>query len=453
MKSANAELEEKARKVKEMHAKRNNVFQEFVKGEQKYCDDLQLLDMFRTALQGEDRMWKDKAPPMAEYECQTIFGKGQGLCLDKLIEVTQTLWENVKEAADPANWNVHHTLISNIFNSDPKLLTTMSEVYSKYNANLKSVQAKVRELLDKKNKKTNPKVTDLIHALEAREQCKRQQLMELVQRPNQRIMRYPMLMKALIECTTDKHPDRHGLESAFQNLEQHVALVDTGVEAIERKVSATQAAGADLRELQLWTNKIVAGDKFLKHGRAVIAELPCKAISIASSTGKERKEGNKGSVTIYLLNDMILVCSGHPPKKARRASIVGEIMRQNSSSERLGADHDGFYVDDVALIEPVQVDRKYQMDGHRCYFKLDWWARDEVSKNRNARRRKNTDKHPTKNTCRFIMMHSIYFWSMLQGIGGKVPCYTVWCCWLSPISIFSGRPSEHLLVPKSYTLR
>ena len=111
-----------------------------MEGEEKYVDDLRLLKMFEGAFFWEETGGKEK-PPMSKFECQQIFG-ARGICLARLTAVTIELWTNIKEAHD--HWNVHHTWVANIFNHNPKLLATMSEVYMKYNSQQEEARTRIR---------------------------------------------------------------------------------------------------------------------------------------------------------------------------------------------------------------------------------------------------------------------------------------------------------------------
>lgn len=372
MKATDAEVAKNAEKVAEKHAKRTRAFQELMAGEEKYVDDLRLLKMFEDAFFWEGTGGKE-VPLMSKFECQQIFGL-RGICLTRLTAVTMELWTNIKEAHD--HWNVHHTQVANIFNRNPKLLSAMSEVYAKYNSQVVEVQTKIRAILDKKGKGYNPKIATVINNLEARGECKRKRLLDFLAAPGQRIMRYPMLIEAIMKSSTDNHPDKHGLIKAHHNLGQTVALVNSGV--YTGSAWQMEYLGDDLKA---WAKTIVKGDMFIKRDRSVIASLACKAIRI-DSDGTERKEGDK---IIYLLNDVVLVCSGTSsvqyiegkpvPKKKKRGSFkIG-----SKSADLLFPDHDAFDFEDVALIEPMQVNRNYKKEGKRVVFTLEWWARDRLS--------------------------------------------------------------------------
>ncbi|KAL7717170.1 DH domain-containing protein [Entamoeba marina] len=105
---------------------------------------------------------------------------------------------------------------------------------------------------------------------------------QLVLEPVQRIMRYPMLIEELIKCTKPQHPDYSPLKKSFEEY-HHFALVVN-----ERK---------DMREN---FHKICIEYNFFQ------ADL---------------REGWKKSSTVYLCNDILIICVGKDKLKHSTISL------------------------------------------------------------------------------------------------------------------------------------
>ncbi|CAO3676840.1 unnamed protein product [Rhizopus stolonifer] len=244
--------------------KRKFRIQEFIKTEQSYVETLQTL--IKYAVNPLKSVMHQKNCIINTFKCTKIF-----LNIDQISAANQ----------DFLNDLIH----SNNFGSTCQKHMIHFECYRKY-----LLEQGEAQKLHAKEFKSNPSYKKFL--LKAREhpEFKKRRLQDILVEPVQRISRYSMMLKEILNLTSKDHPDYPGLKSACEK-SRIIATLDDD----DPTKTATML-------LSLYNAIKESPCSLINQNRSFIAHLD--ALEIHSATNKPTR-----AVTLFLFTDKILIAS------------------------------------------------------------------------------------------------------------------------------------------------
>jgi len=150
----------------------------------------------------------------------------------------------------------------------------------------------LQRLLDLKRE--NPALEELLDRIKQEEQSEKLNLESFLIKPLQRVTKYPLLLKSLMENTSSDHPDHKNLTTCYEECHKVVSIINEQKrqsESIQKLLEIQQSfAASEVEQLKL----VESSRRFIKEGTF-------KKIIKGDSTIK--------NCTLLLFNDIILVAT------------------------------------------------------------------------------------------------------------------------------------------------
>eukprot|EP01103_Thecamoeba_quadrilineata_P019648 TRINITY_DN804_c0_g1_i2.p1 TRINITY_DN804_c0_g1~~TRINITY_DN804_c0_g1_i2.p1 ORF type:complete len:510 (-),score=144.76 TRINITY_DN804_c0_g1_i2:96-1625(-) len=172
------------------------------------------------------------------------------------------------------------------------------KVYSSYCTNQPTIPSKIEDLRHRFSG-----FHDFLKSLHKQEEFRDFNLQEFLEKPLQRLKRYPLLLKSVVDSTKDGHSDKKILEGAFESLKSTVERISNTalqVQQRQRVVDIQNSLGGNSlpQELQLVTRK---------------------RLFVWEGSGLVYLKKQKHEASIFLFNDLILFV-----KKVRRGLLSSD---------------------------------------------------------------------------------------------------------------------------------
>ncbi|XP_061610787.1 intersectin-2a isoform X3 [Phyllopteryx taeniolatus] len=256
--------------------KRQGYIHELIRTEETYVDDLELvLEVFYKPMSESGRL--------TEAEMGVIFVNWRELimCNTKLLKALRV---RKKTGGD----NMPVQLIGELLASE---LTNM-QPYVRFC----SCQLNAAALLQSKTH-NQPDFKDFLKKIATNYRCKGMPLSSFLLKPMQRITRYPLLIKNILEHTPDHHADQSPLREALERAEELCSQVNEGVREKEN---------SDRLE---WIQSHVQCDGAIEH--LVLNSLTnCLGPRKLLHSGRLHKTKSSRELWAFLFNDFLLLTQG-----------------------------------------------------------------------------------------------------------------------------------------------
>ncbi|EGC28970.1 hypothetical protein DICPUDRAFT_159515 [Dictyostelium purpureum] len=248
---------------------RIKIVKEIIVTEKDYVRDLYIvIDVFLNQI-------KEKGL-LSPKDIQTLFSN-----IEILISVNSNVLKELEKHQDPTYENVNIG----------KAFLDMSHYLKMYTAYCSHQEAALKLLEEEKLK--NPAFREFLDSCMNDPRCRGLPLNSFIIKPVQRICKYPLLIKEVIRFTPDDHPDRAPLEEVDKKISDIVQSINEAKRTLEifQKIVELQNSIDGLEDTDL-----------MEKGRTFLME------GIVSSV-KELNSEDSLSRTIYLFNNLILICS------------------------------------------------------------------------------------------------------------------------------------------------
>ncbi|KAJ3332011.1 hypothetical protein HDU76_001573 [Blyttiomyces sp. JEL0837] len=255
--------------------KRERIARELLSTEADYLDALNFLRA--TFL----RKFQEKVGTSGEILCQKsirdIFAN-----LEDIIGMSTELYERLRERIESPNWDPERTCLGDIWAKRGPFL----KIYSSYYANFTTALSVISDEMGK-----NPTFAAFLKNAARLPECKSLRFDAFLIMPVQRIPRYEMLMKSLLDKTVTSHPDYEALKKSVKIISDVAASMNEKVRQHEmfRDMLNIQRSMIGFNEVLL-----VPGRTLIHHGLVT---------KICRRTDQVRK--------LFLFNDVLIYTRPH----------------------------------------------------------------------------------------------------------------------------------------------
>ncbi|KAJ8291182.1 hypothetical protein GJAV_G00022340 [Gymnothorax javanicus] len=197
-----------------LEKKRQDCIQELLETEERHLEDLQLAKEIFYKLMSESGR-------LTEQELNTIF-----LNWSDLITCSKKLIKALQERKRPSGKNVPVQIIGDVVTSE---LSDMQAYVLFCTSQLKGA-AFLQQKTDQE-----PEFKDFLKKIATDYRCKGNSLSSFLIKPMQRITRYRLIIKNILECTPETHADHVHLQRALETAEKLCSQVNEGVRQKENE--------------------------------------------------------------------------------------------------------------------------------------------------------------------------------------------------------------------------
>ncbi|KAI7904576.1 uncharacterized protein BX663DRAFT_502848 [Cokeromyces recurvatus] len=303
--------------------KRQFRIQEFIKTEQSYVDTLKTVVKYVVNPLRINMHQKNSI--LNTFKCQKIF-----LNIDQIMQVNRDFLSDLLTMKKSSN-----------FGDLCKKHINKFECYRKYL--LEQAEA---QKLHANEYKTNQNYKRFISKVKEVPEFKRKRLQDILVEPVQRISRYSMMLRDILQLTPEEHPEFRGLKAACEKASEIATMADDNETKIVYKL------------LNLHHSIKDCPCSLISQKRSIIAHLD--AIEIHRVTNKPTR-----AVSIFLFTDKILVAS-RSSLDAKEINLE-HILNNNNNTHVISPTHSS----STSLLFSSN-HHPYKMDKHLMKFK--GWA-------------------------------------------------------------------------------
>lgn len=203
-----AAADAEARRLKKAN-KRKNVLEEMIKTEEEFVQDLRLC--MQGYLTSDSGLHSASAP--AGIDVDKLFGN-----FEQVIELATLMFDQLSDQQDKA---VEQQCVGAVF---VQQASELMDVYVKYCCNFEDASVLVNDYTADPEKKAY--FASLHESINAYTNC--WDLGSFLIKPVQRILKYPLLLKELMDCTEDSHPDHKQLMEATVKMADVATAINEG---------------------------------------------------------------------------------------------------------------------------------------------------------------------------------------------------------------------------------
>eukprot|EP00026_Physarum_polycephalum_P000840 Phypoly_transcript_00841.p1 GENE.Phypoly_transcript_00841~~Phypoly_transcript_00841.p1 ORF type:complete len:1276 (+),score=329.63 Phypoly_transcript_00841:96-3923(+) len=272
-----------------MDTKRPKVYAELINTERQYVQDMKMTqEVFLDPVRENGLLNKD--------EVASLFSN-----LSALIPLNEDLLKKLEDNAE-------------VGAAFMEMIRHM-KVYSIYCSSINNIKERIDGL-----SASRPKFKHFLETCARNPLCREMLLPDFLIMPLQRICKYPLLLKSLLECTPPEHPDHEALTTALSEMRQLIDMINnrTGIVENIRKLKKLEVLIDNAKQLNL-----------IKSNRVILRT----GIGYITKKGKHKME-----VCIHLLSDLVLISRMKDNKRELKDIIASQEASPSASKLALNKD-------------------------------------------------------------------------------------------------------------------